>query len=481
MRPTAMLAATGFLGTLLLASVAFARGPHVPGEVIIRFTELPDEARLGVVESVLGQSALAGAAQWRALRHAPHAKGQPGQPHPLSYYRLLTVDPGTDVEALARRLANLPGVDYASTNAKPEPSHIPNDPMFPDQWSHTKISSAAGWDISTGDTSIIVGMVDTGCLLAHEDLQNHIWVNDDPPNGIDDDLNGFVDDTNGWDFVQNDNTLDDVFGHGTQASGLAAAQIDNGVGLAGIANLTILTAKWWHSSGTDSTVAESVFYAVDNGAHVVSMSLGCQCLLRMTEDALNYAHANNVVVVSAAGNSATSEPGYPAAYENSMAVAAIDINDQLAGFSNWGAHLDVGAPSPNVLSTGPGGVSAYVTFGGTSAAAPHVAGLAGLVLSVDPTLTNDEVRALINDNADDLGNPGFDDFFGHGRINLAATLAAIGPSCPDLDGSGAVDTADLLDLLANWGRCAGCAADLNNDGQVNTTDLLELLANWGPC
>ena len=98
-------------------------------------------------------------------------------------------------------------------------------------------------------------------------------MNDDPINGVDDDNNGFVDDLYGWDFVQNDNGIEDVFGHGTEVSGIIGAPINNGTGVAGMGNLTVMAAKWWHNSGSDESVADSVYYAVDNGARVLNLSI----------------------------------------------------------------------------------------------------------------------------------------------------------------------------------------------------------------
>ncbi len=452
--------------------------PFVAGQIIVKFAEQPGPVTMGNVAAVLGPNL-----QWQSPHHAPHAKGMPEQPHPLSYWRLAIVDPKADVTALSAQVSTVTGIVFAGPNGRPEPTHVPNDPMYPQQWAHQKISSEGAWDVSTGNSDIIVGIIDTGCLITHEDLQALIWVNDDPPNGIDDDGNGFIDDTHGWNFANNNNNIDDVFGHGTQVSGISSAVIDNGVGVAGIANLTIMTSKWWHMTGSDFTVSESVFYAVDNGAHVLNLSVGSIFPLPMTEDAVNFAYNSGVTLVAPAGNFGTSQPGYPAAYPNVMAVAAVTIDDTLASFSNWGPHLDVGAPSPGILAPSNQGVSSYTpNFGGTSAASPHVAGLAGLVLSVDPTLTPDEVRTFINENADDLGAPGFDDFFGNGRINSDATIAAVNRRCPaDLDGDGSVGILDLLALLAAWGTDTGGPPDFDGDGNVGILDLLTLLANWGPC
>lgn len=452
--------------------------PFVAGQIIVKFAEQPEAIALRSVEEVLGPNV-----QWQAPHHAPHAKGMPNQPHPLSYWRLAIVEQQADVAALSAQVSALPGIVFAGPNGRPEPTHVPNDPMYPQQWSHQKISSEGAWDVSIGSTDIIVGIIDTGCLITHEDLQANIWVNDDPPNGLDDDGNGFIDDTYGWDFHNNNNNIADVNGHGTPVSGIASAVIDNGVGVAGIANLTIMTSKWWHHTGSEFSASESIFYAVDNGAHVLNLSLGSPFRLPMVEDAVNFAYNNGVVVVAAAGNFGSSLPFYPAWYPNVMAVAAITISDTLAGFSNWGPQLDVGAPSPGILAPSHQGVSSYTPdFGGTSAASPHVAGLAGLVLSVDPTLTPDEVRAFIDENADDLGDPGFDEIFGHGRINSDATIAAVNRRCPaDLDGDGSVGASDLLALLAAWGTNPGGPPDFDGDGTVGASDLLALLANWGPC
>ena len=141
--------------------------------------------------------------------------------------------------------------------------------------------------------------------------------------------------------------------------------------------------------------------------------------------------------------------------------------------------MELAAPGVAIKSTLPGG--GYVAKNGTSMASPHVAGTAALVLAAYPGWSNDQVRTQLQTTADDLGDPGFDDFFGNGRINVGATIAALGSPCPDFNGDGSVQTADLLQLLSDWGPCAGCPTDLDGDGAVTTADLLELLSAWGPC
>ena len=441
----------------------------MPGEIIVKFADQPSLQLTQDVERQMGTEV-----QWRKLRHAPHAKGMPNQPHPLSYFRIATVDDGIDVSEMCKQVANYVGVEFACVNRIPEPTYTPNDALFNQQWAHEKINTEGAWDVSTGSLDVVISIIDTGCRTSHQDIEPNVWTNaDDPVNGIDDDNNGFVDDFFGWDFARNNSSIVDVFGHGTQVSGIASGAIDNGVGIAGIGNARIMTAKWWHNSGSDSTVAESVFYSIDNGAQVMNLSLGCQCVLPMTEIAVDFAHANNVIVVASSGNAGSGQPGYPAAYDSVISVGAIDINDQRAGFSNFGSHLDVMAPSPGILSPSPSGDSAYDSgFGGTSAAAPHVGGLVALMLSINPNLTPEEVRQLLQENADDFGATGFDQFFGHGRINCAATIEAIAILLGDVNLDGSVDLLDVAPFVAliSSGEFQP-EADINQDGSVDLLDV----------
>lgn len=448
---------------------------YVPGEIIVKFNEQPAAQSMQQVQQILDTDV-----QWRKLRHAPHAKGMPDQPHPLSYFRIATVDENLDLETLCKTAMTVDGVAFACLNLIPELTYTPNDPMFGNQWALEKIDTEGAWDFTTGNLDIVIGIIDTGCRIGHEDLQQNIWVNDDPINGVDDDNNGFIDDQYGWDFVNNNNSIVDSYGHGTQVSGISAGRIDNGLGVAGIANAMIMTSKWWHFSGSDSTVAESVYYAVDNGAHVLNLSLSCQCPMPITEDAVDFAHARGVVVVVSSGNAGSSSPGYPAAYDSTIAVGAIDINDQRASFSNYGPHLDVMAPSPGILAPSPSGDSLYdPNFGGTSAAAPHVAGLAALMLAMDPNLTPEQIRTAMHENADDFGAVGFDNFYGHGRINVAETIASLAFVLGDVNRDGVVDLLDVAPFVELIGSGQfQVEADVNGDGSVDLLDVapfIELL------
>jgi subtilisin family serine protease len=191
-----------------------------------------------------------------------------------------------------------------------------------------------------------------------------------------------------------------------------------------------------------------------------------------------------MVLAASSGNTPGAQIFFPARWENTIAVGATDNRDNLASFTTTGPEMSVSAPGVDVYSCWDVlfQENTYTYQSGTSMACPHVAGLALLTWSANTDLTNDEVRAIIESTADDLGPAGWDQQFGHGRINAYnAVYEALnqGGIPGDIDGDGDVDTADLLALLAAWGECEGCPEDINGDGVVNTADLLILLGNWG--
>lgn len=460
------------IAKLVLLSIVLIGSPmvgqeFVPGEMIIQFAQQPERQTLQEVERVLGTEVT-----WQKLQHAKHAKGMPNQPHPLSFVRIASFDEKTEVEPLCDKVVALDGVSLASVNRMPMPTFTPNDPIFNTQFNHQLIDSEDAWDISLGSTDIVIGLIETGCRVTHEDLEPHIWINDDPINGVDDDNNGLVDDMFGWNFARNNRLVNEFCLHGTQVAGIAAAKIDNGLGVAGVSNATILVAKWFHQSGDDCSVAESVFYAVDNGAHVLNMSLGCPDPLPLTEMAVNFAHANGVVVVAASGNAGNFGVDFPAAYPVAIAVGATDFNDEVRDFSNTGPNLDVVAPSDVPSTRGTNDSQYDPSFNGTSSATPHVAGLVALMLSVNPSLTPEEIRTAIRENADDLGAEGFDNVFGAGRINVGATIQAISVLLGDVNRDGSVDLLDVqpfVDLLSS--NQFQAEADVNQDGVVDLLDI----------
>jgi subtilisin family serine protease len=338
--------------------------------------------------------------------------------------------------ALANAVADLEaaGIAWAEPNYTFTLDKAPNDPHYPTQSLYLdRIDASAAWDITTGRPEIVIAILDTGVDTDHADLRDGIWRNpgEIPGNGLDDEGNGFIDDVQGWDFAANENDARDDHGHGTHVAGIAVARIDNEIGIAGLAGrATVMPVDVFGGGiGTYEDLIRAIVYATDNGAHVINMSLGASSYSRGEEAAVNYAHSRGVVLVAAAGNTGSGERSeqlhYPAAHENVIAVASTQADDGLSGFSTRGDFVDVAAPGSGIYSTYPGG---YGYMSGTSMATPHVAGLAALILSRNPSLTPHQVRAAIETAVDDLGPVGRDIYYGLGRVNAARAVAAVGPS-----------------------------------------------------
>jgi len=374
-----------------------------------------------------------------------------------------TFETQRDVIELVEELNQNPDVEYAQPNyiytiASQNPNDLYADAnqdgvwstgawgqSYDDLWGITKTQTNQAWALSEGQ-NIIVAIVDTGIDYTHEDLKDNMWKNPDEiaGNGVDDDKNGFIDDIYGWDFYNNDNDPKDDHGHGSHCSGTIGAVGNNAKGIIGMApkvKLMALKGLSGSGSGTSEQLGKGIKYAVDNGARVISNSWGPQGgnggSDKVTEEAAFYAYSKGAVVVFAAGNDNKDVKDYSPANKNyTIAVAASSENDEKCSFSNYGDLIDVAAPGcvSNILSVKADGTSmgtavgtGYTRAQGTSMATPHVAGLAALVLSINPDFTFEQVRDFIRDYADDLGDPGKDPSFGYGRINgLWSVKAAVG-------------------------------------------------------
>ena len=277
------------------------------------------------------------------------------------------------------------------------------DEMLAKLWGMAKIEAAAAWAVTPGSAKVKVAVVDTGIDHQHPDLVGRV--------------------DKGRDFVNNDDDAMDDNEHGTHCAGTVAAGLNNGgvVGVAPGVSLLAVKVLSGEGGGTYDGVASGIVYAADQGADVISMSLGGPAGSQVIDDAVKYARGKGSLIVAAMGNENTERPSYPASAPGVMAVGSTTSADKRSGFSNFGKHISVSAPGSDILSTIPGGK--YDTFSGTSMATPHVAGLAALVKSQFPELKADEIRARIEKSADDLGEGGFDKQFGHGRINARKALA----------------------------------------------------------
>lgn len=323
----------------------------------------------------------------------------------------------------------------------------PNDSLFSKQWALATLRAIEAWQITAGSRDVLVAVIDTGIELDHPDLQPNLWINTAEDlngnhqrdaadfNNIDDDANGFVDDVIGWDFtdapnlpdgddyLERDNDPSDRFGHGTAIAGLIGAAANNRIGIAGLApNCRLMALRAGNARGflEEDDVAAAVVYAVQNGARVINLSFGDVVTSPMLRDVMRFAHRNGAVLVAASGNSGTEELYYPAGFAETISVGASTHEDQLAAFSTHGAQLDLVAPGEDIFTTIRG--NSYAPISGTSAAAPYVSALAALLLSRSPEMSNEMVRAVLQNSAVDLGQAGWDRFFGAGRVDALAAL-----------------------------------------------------------
>lgn len=304
-------------------------------------------------------------------------------------------------------------VQYAEKDQLAYAFESANDPYLTDQWGLAKIMAAdsaeSAWDYSKSNSSVLVAIVDTGIDQNHSDLNGKIAKNKN---------------------CTSSRTVDDRYGHGTHVAGIAAAVTNNNLGVAATGyNARLLNAKGLgdNGSGYYSWIANCIIWSADNGASVINLSLGGSSSSQTLLDAVNYAWSKGVVVVAAAGNSGVSTPSYPAYYDNAIAVAATDSNDQKASWSNYGSWVDVAAPGVSILSTVPNhrnslGVYNYAYLSGTSMAAPFVAGLAAL-LQASSGITNQQVVSAIYDNADKINQIG--EYWQHGRINALRSVKSV--------------------------------------------------------
>jgi thermitase len=477
---------------------------------------------------------------------SPEPKSERGR----SAYRELGLDrvyrfaapPEADVRAMVAAYEADPNVEYAEPDYVGHGHYTPNDPSFNVQWglcntgsnppSHpgtadADVDATEVWDSWTVRRGCKVAILDTGVDIDHPDLRHPFnpwegnisfnyyeifgWQPGGGIPGFDDDGNGYVDDCWGFDFVNGtqsggvwyndaDGPMDD-HGHGTVNAGIAGARTDNGVGVAGLAgspgpldHVWILAVKVLDNNnwGLYSWWAEGLYYAADNYARVINMSMGGTGSSTTLKTAVDYAWSQGCVVVAAMGNGNSSTPEIPAVYSNTIAVGATDTDDTRCDPADWGTgcgsnfgpHIDVVAPGNWIYSTAWNDTYAY--WSGTSMAAPFVSGLAALLMMLSPgTLSPNEIRDIIRSTAEDqVGLPsedilGWDQYYGWGRINACAAHAAL-PVAGDPNGDHTVDLGDVIYIL-NYLYKGGPApsptwtGDANSDGVVDLGDAIYIL------
>jgi len=523
------------------AATRLASGAHVPDEIIVKFRRnVADSLEKAISESTTGSNpglpdslqglnrkyrirdaqilfknfrknreeknallkkdkALLNDEEKRILARLKRAPKGARIPELDRIYKLgIKLEAGQSIQGAVAAYNNSPDVEYAELNYIFSIDQMPDDPLYPLQWSLNNtgqmypesgkyrsppgipdcdIDAPEAWDIYTGSPEIIVAVVDSGVDYRHRDLDDNMWINlgEIAGNGVDDDGNGYVDDICGYDFRNNDSDPCDDRGHGTHCAGTIAAEGDNGLDITGVCfSARIMALKFLGSDGYGSTsdAVTAFYYAVENGADIISNSWGGGPYSYTLEQAIDYAHSQGLIMVASAGNDYSSSPQYPADYGHMISVAATDSNDDKVSFSNYGDWVDIAAPGVDILSlraenTSRGTVyDDYTTvLSGTSMACPHVAGACALLLSANPRLTCDDVNDILMSTTDPIA-PGV---CKSGRLNLVnAMLAVVSPQGHIILDNDYYSCADVVDILL---------ADINLRG--NTTQQVVLVTSGG--
>lgn len=370
---------------------------------------------------------------------------------------VLQLSEGQSAATAIRKIKSAPGVRFAEADAltRPAPdrtddpssnrlrSPLPfNDPLLAQQYGLTRINAGDAWVNTLGQNDVVVAVVDSGVHSSHEDLRDRLVTGYDAFHS----RKGLrYSDPSRLSYIPSEKFSS--FGHGTHCAGIIAASGNNGRGVAGVApNVKIMPVKVFPSilksitspeerqrmqnpETMTSVVAEGIVWAAEHGADVINLSLGFNDgPSKSLELAVNYALQKNVTVVVASGNERHqgNPTNYLSAIPGAIAVGATDKDDKITFFSNAGQHVSVSAPGFDVLSTMPtffGIGKEYQLMSGTSMAAPHVAGVAALLKSVDKSASPKEIKQVLEQSADDLGAPGFDELYGHGRVNAGKAVA----------------------------------------------------------
>jgi subtilisin family serine protease len=305
-----------------------------------------------------------------------------------------------------------PAVLYAEPDFKVYPFFTPNDPYWTSsyQWGVRDINADDAWDIAgLGSMSVILAIVDQGVYYTHQDLA------------------AAYGSPVGYDFVDEDTDPSPGSGedHGTWTSGIAGARINNAIGMAGVSNSRLYALRAMSASGgTYTDIGDAIYWAANNGAHIISMSLGGYSNSSYLQSACQYAWNAGLYLAASSGNDGYNYVAYPAAYSTVVAVGAINQSHARPSWSNYGADLELCAPGVSVL--GCYGTNSYAYADGTSASCPFVTGAAALVKAYRPSYTNEQIRNLLNNTAHDWGSAGWDQYYGYGEVDLYAAIVGAG-------------------------------------------------------
>lgn len=315
-------------------------------------------------------------------------------------FSLVTVPKAKDLQNVMDVFQKNKFIEFVEPNYKIKKAYTPSDKYYGKQWYPSKIQLPKAWDITRGTSTITVAVIDGGVQINHPDLVGKIV---DPYNTV------------------NDSKTFKAEPHATHVAGIIAASM-NKIGISGIApGVKIMPVNVFKGIFANvNDIVEGIYYATDHGADVINLSLGLKEYSNVMNIAVRYAQSKGAVLVAAAGNEDTYEYTFPAALPDVIGVSATDRYDHITDFSNYGDYIDFAAPGVNIYSTVSG--SSYQYMDGTSMAAPVVSGVTALVRSRNPFLKPVQVKEILRKSVVDLGQKGWDAFYGYGRIDAYKAL-----------------------------------------------------------
>jgi len=444
---TASPQAEGFRSRSIADRAAHAGGvEYVRGEILVKFKLNVAEQQMTEVYEDTGTHVI-----------SEHRGG----------FKKLKVPEGAEQDMVSR-LARDPRVEYAELNSVCRAHMVPNDPYYSYQWSFPKINMEQAWDISTGQ-SVVVGILDSG--IAYENYAIPSYELGTVQSGVTQyiqapELSGTAF-TSGYDFINNDTHPNDNCAHGTHVAGTVAQTTNNSQGVAGMAfDCTLMPVKVldYSGSGSAQSLADGLYWAADNGAQVINMSLGWPPGYNpgsTVSNAITYAYNAGVVLLASSGNSGTGTVSYPAAYSQVIAVGATRYDDQRPSYSQYGSALEICAcggdmgvdqngdgygdgtlqmtflgynPGPPEQKSDPTDMG-YWFYDGTSMACPHASALVAMMIA-NGQIGVENIRTILHETAVDLGSAGWDQYYGYGRIDAYAALTYGGTPPPVAEFSG---------------------------------------------
>jgi len=406
---------------------------------------------------------------------------------------LLTFKDYSKVDEIIEDLSQNINIKYAEKIPLDKEIYTPDDQHLSSCWSINKTQAELAWDISKGDSNIVVAIVEGAIQVTHEDLKNVLWINKDeiPNNNIDDDNNGYVDDINGWDIADNDadvNPPNNSWTLGVHVAGIAGAETDNAIGIPsigfGISIMPIKSTQDASGPGFVESGYDAIYYAALNNANVINCSWGGTNFSQTGQDIVNWAWNRGSIVVAASGNgdlltgigiNIDVTNMYPCNFDHVIGVASSASNDIKATSSNYGNVIDVTAPGVNIFSCFPG--NNYTSNSGTSMASPFVAGLLGLMISYKPNFPKEQIISCMYSSCDNIDsqNPGYVGKLGAGRVNSYQAMLCLqnlvsNPPVVDFTYSNISNCSPVVsfsDLSTNYPD--SWEWDMNSDGIVDYT------------